>query len=185
MSNGTRTTDQAKTLPSRFRRVSILVIEVLVFVALFMGISAYQARDLLATDAQLAPALRADTLNGMRYDIAENKGRPKLIYFFAPWCPYCSASADNVVRLREWRNTEALEILVVALDWESVGQIQEYSNDHELNVPVLLGDAAVVRDWKIRGFPTYYVLDAENHVISRDYGYSTQLGLWWRSWFVG
>jgi peroxiredoxin len=162
----------------------MLALEVLAFVALFMGISAYQSRDLLATDRQPAPILRADTLDGTRYDIAESKGRPMLIYFFAPWCPYCSASADNLVRLRDWRSTEALEILVVALDWESNAQIQEYSDDHELNMPVLLGDASVARDWKIRGFPTYYVLDREHRVVSRDFGYSTQLGLWWRSWFV-
>lgn len=177
-------TGQTKTPPSRLRKITMLSLEVLAFIALFVAISAYQARDLLATDRQAAPALRAETLNGSRYDIAEFKGRPALIYFFAPWCPFCSASADNLVRLREWRSAEELEILVVALDWETAEQIQDYADDHELNMPVLLGDAAVARDWKIRGFPTYYILDEEHRVVSRDFGYSTQLGLWWRSWFI-
>ena len=150
-----------------------------------MGISAYQARNLLATEGQVAPALRAQTLQGTLYDLADTKDRPVLIYFFAPWCPYCSASAANLVRLREWRSTEALEILVVALDWETAEQIQAYSDEHELNMPVLLGDPSVARDWKISGFPSYYVLDGEHNVVSRDFGYSTQLGLWWRSWFAG
>ena len=177
-------TESKVTPPSRLRKISLLALEVLVFFALFIGISAYQARDLLATDRQPAPPLSVEALNGTHYDIADNRGRPALIYFFAPWCPYCSASADNLVRLREWRSTDELEILVVALDWESAEQIQGYSDDHELNMPVLLGDASVARDWKIRGFPTYYVLDEERRVVSRDFGYSTQLGLWWRSWFI-
>jgi len=169
---------------SRWRKFSGRALEVLFFVVLIMGFSAYQARNLLATDRQPAPGLVAETLQGERYDIAESDNRPALIYFFAPWCPYCSASADNLVRLREWRNVDSLEILVVALDWESVQEIQDYAKEHELNVPILLGDATIAGDWKIRGFPTYYVLDDQHRVVSRDFGYSTQLGLWWRSWFA-
>ena len=167
------------------RKYGTYAVEALALVAIFIGISAYQARHLLATEGQLAPALNAATLQGTRYDLAEIKDRPVLIYFFAPWCPYCSASASNLVRLREWRDAEALEILIVALDWESAEQIQAYADKHALNMPVLLGDALVARDWKIVGFPTYYVLDSEHQVVSRDFGYSTQLGLWWRSWFAG
>ena len=150
-----------------------------------MAVSAYQSRNLLATSGQPAPALSAETLQGAYYDLAEIKNRPVLIYFFAPWCVYCAASSDNLVRLRDWRSTEALEILVVALDWESAEQVKAYADEHELNVPVLLGDPSVARDWQISGFPSYYVLDSEHNVISRDFGYSTQLGLWWRSWFAG
>jgi hypothetical protein len=74
--------------------------------------------------------------------------------------------------------------LTVALDWQSVGELQAYAARHELNVPVLLGNADVARDWHVYAFPTYYVLDSEQRVVRRDIGYSTQLGLWWRSWAV-
>jgi hypothetical protein len=33
-------------------------------------------------------------------------------------------------------------------------------------------------------FPTYYVLDSERRIRRRDLGYSTQFGLWWRTWLV-
>jgi hypothetical protein len=79
---------------------------------------------------------------------------------------------------------EGTEILTVALDWQSVGELQAYAARHELNVPVLLGNADVARDWHVYAFPTYYVLDSEQRVVRRDIGYSTQLGLWWRSWAV-
>jgi len=48
----------------------------------------------------------------------------------------------------------------------------------------LLGDTAIAQDWRVYGFPTYYVLDSNNRVVRRDIGYSTQLGLLWRSWAV-
>ncbi len=168
--------------PSRLRKYSVLFIEVLLFIAAFMAISAYQARDLLATDRAPAPALRATTLQGAEFDLAEFTGRPVLIYFFAPWCPYCSASADNLVRLRRLRGEEQLAIVAVALDWREHRQILDYANKHELNVPVVMGNTGIATDWQVHGFPTYYVLDSEHRVVRRDVGYSTQIGLLWRSW---
>lgn len=170
-----------KTYRPRFRKYAVWAAEAAVFVALFMGVSAYQARNLLTTNGQPAPALIATTLEGTQYDLSTSTGRPVLVYFFAPWCPYCSASADNVVRLRRWRDEDDLEILAVALDWTDAAQIKQYAEEHHLNVPVLLADASVASDWKVVGFPTYYVLDGEHRVMRRDVGYSTQLGLWWRS----
>lgn len=166
----------------RIRKYAVWALEAVLFVVFFIGISAYQARNLLETDGQPAPGLIATTLQGEEYDLAAITDRPILVYFFAPWCPYCSASADNVVRLRRLRANKELEIVAVALDWKSKEQIEEYARDHELNVPVLLADASVASDWKVYGFPTYYVLDSQHRVMRRDVGYSTQLGLWWRSW---
>ena len=170
--------------PSRLRKYSILFAEAMLFIAAFMAISAYQARTLLPTDHEPAPSLRATTLQGEEFDLVNLKGTPVLIYFFAPWCRICSASADNIVRLRRWRSEEELAIVIVALDWQEHGQILEYANEHELNAPVVMGNPRIAADWKVHGFPTYYVLDSEHEVVRRDFGYSTQLGLLWRSWLL-
>ena len=137
---------------------------------------------MLDTDRQAAPQLQAETLDGVPFDIAETGQRATLVYFFAPWCHICAASSDNIRRLRRIRNEESLSIVMVALDWASVDDIHAYAERHELNVPVVIGDADMARDWHVFGFPTYYVLDDQQRVVSRDFGYSTQLGLWWRSW---
>jgi thiol-disulfide isomerase/thioredoxin len=176
--------DVISMLRRRFRKHRMLLLEVSLFAIALLAISAWQSRNLLDTDRQLAPALLATTLAGDRFELSHLAGKPVLIYFFAPWCPYCSASADNIVRLRRIRDEEDLTILMVALDWQDRDEISEYAIDHELNVPVLLGDAAVARDWRVFSFPTYYMLDDELRVIGRDMGYSTQLGLLWRSWIV-
>ena len=93
-------------------------------------------------------------------------------------------SADNLVRLRRWRDVEDLEIVAVALDWESEAEVRDYVERHELNARVVLAGAEVARDWRIQAFPSYYVLDERHRVLRRDIGYSTQLGLWLRAWTV-
>lgn len=151
-------------------------------IVVFIAVSAFQARNMLDTDRQSSPQLSAMTLGSDSFDLASQELRPTLVYFFAPWCQYCALSSDNLNRLRRLRDEDALRIVAVALDWENPNEVRQYVERHELNVPVLLGDAATARDWKVYAFPTYYILDSQSRVVSRDIGYSTQLGMLWRSW---
>lgn len=139
---------------------------------------------MLPTERQQAPALLAATLQGGQYNLETTHARPVLVYFFAPWCNFCAASSGNLVRLRRWRKETDLEIVTVALDWQNVEEVRAYADRHDLNMPVVLGDAQVARDWQVYAFPTYYVLDSQHRVVRRDLGYSTQAGIWWRSWAV-
>lgn len=161
-----------------------LLLNAALIVAVFVVAAAFQSRNMLAADGEWAPDLRGTTLAGEHYDLAELQERPALVYFFAPWCRICAASADNLVRLRRWRDAEDLEIVAVALDWRSADEVRAYVERHELNVKVVLGGADVARDWQIQAFPSYYVLDDRRRVLRRDIGYSTQLGLWLRAWTV-
>lgn len=163
------------------RRLASLLGNLAIVGIVYFGVTAFQTRDMLHADRRPAPGLSATTLDGAAYDLATAKGRPVVVYFFAPWCKVCAASADNLVRLRRWRDEGDLEIVSVALDWDSVDELRAYSNRHELNLPVVLGDAQLSRDWQIYAFPTYYVLDSNLRVVGRDLGYSTWFGLWWRS----
>ncbi len=162
----------------------VFVLEAAFVVAVYVGISAYQTRNLLETDGQAAPPLQGTTLSGQPFGLADRAGRPVLVYFFAPWCVFCAASSDNVERLRRLRDPEALDIVVVALDWSDKREVEEYVRENHPDLPVVLGEPAVASDWQVQGFPTYYVLDSMHRIVRRDFGYSTQFGLWWRTWWV-
>jgi len=150
----------------------------------FFGGLAFQSRNMLATDGQAAPELRGTTLTGQPYDLENASGRPALVYFFAPWCKFCAASSGNLNRLRRWRDTNDIEIVAVALDWDTADEVRDYVERHDLDVTVVLGDAKVMRQWQIYAFPSYYVLDSGHRVARRDVGYSSQLGLWLRAWLI-
>ena len=150
----------------------------------FFGALAFQSRNMLPADGQPAPDLRGVTLDGELYDLDNAASRPAMVYFFAPWCRICAASSGNLNRLRRWRDPEDIEIVAVALDWGAAEEVREYAERHDLNVTVVLGDTNVSRQWQIRGFPSYYVLDSEHRIVRRDIGYSSQLGLWLRAWLI-
>jgi thiol:disulfide interchange protein len=90
----------------RLRKLGSLLLNVVVIAVVFAAVSAFQARNLLAADRQPAPELRLVTLEGTRYALADLPARPVLIYFFAPWCRVCAASADNLTRLRGLREAD-------------------------------------------------------------------------------
>ena len=166
------------------RRTGSFILHAAALVVIFFGVSAFQSRNMLATDGEPAPALQGMTLSGEPYDLANATARPALVYFFAPWCRICGASADNLNRLRRWRDAEDIEIVAVGLDWSSSEEVRDYVERHELNVTIVLGDADVARTWQIQAYPSYYVLNSEHRIVRRDLGYSTQFGLWWRAWLI-
>ena len=168
----------------RLRRLRSLLLNAGLFLVIFLAATAYQSRNMLDTGAQAAPPLRGTTLTGESYDLAEARSRPALVYFFAPWCRICAASAGNLNRLRRWRDEAELEMIAVALDWRTAEEVSAYVERHDLDIPVVLGDARVAKNWQIYAFPSYYVLDSGHRITRRDVGYSSQLGLLWRAWTV-
>jgi thiol-disulfide isomerase/thioredoxin len=161
-----------------------LLLNILIFVAIFLAVSIIQTRNMLPTSDTVAPALNGPLLHGGSYASGATGDRPLLVYFFAPWCKFCALSADNLTRLRRMRDDDALEILLVALNWQDTDEVLEYVDRHELDLPVLIGDSRIAQDWHVYAFPTYYVLDRDRLIRHRDLGYSTLFGLWWRTWFV-
>jgi peroxiredoxin len=169
---------------SRQRKVRSFLINAGIVAVIFFGGLTWQTRNMLPTNGQYAPPLTGATLDGELYDLEGAGARPVLVYFFAPWCRICAASAGNLNRLRRWRDPSDIEIIAVALDWDTAAEVREYVERHDLNITVVLGDPGVSRRWQISAFPSYYVLDDEHRIVRRDVGYSSQLGLWLRAWLI-
>jgi thiol-disulfide isomerase/thioredoxin len=155
--------------------------EAAVIGVILFAVYAYQARNLLPAELQAAPALNVPMLDGSPYDIKDRDVPATLVYFFAPWCRVCAASSANIDHLRKLRDEDELQIVLVALDWQTRAEVQEYVSRHEIENPVLLGDRLVAENWNVTAFPTYYILDGRQRIVRRDLGYSTLTGLWWRT----
>jgi peroxiredoxin len=155
--------------------------EVLLFVVIVGGIYAWRTRDLLPADDRVAaPAFELTDLQGRPWSLDALEGKPAVLYFFAPWCGVCAASSPQLRWFDRWMGEE-VQIVLVGLDWSSPAELAEYASRHELQLPVLAAGPQTAADYRIRGYPTYYVLDAEGRVAGRDFGYTTAPGLWLRT----
>ena len=154
------------------------LLTIVLAVSLFLAISWYQARELLAENS-LAPAFIAVTTQDQLFRSTQLQGQKTLLYFFAPWCGICRFSMPNLKYLQA--DNEGLAVYAIALQYDSPEQVSEFIADLDLQVPVLLGNQHIAADYQIQAFPTYYVIDEKGQISAKSLGYSTALGLWLRS----
>jgi hypothetical protein len=76
---------------------------------------------------------------------------------------------------------DEVRIVLVGLDWSSPAELEAYAARHRLPMPILPAGPQAAADYRIRGYPTYYVLDADGRIAARDFGYTTAPGLWLRT----
>ena len=163
---------------ARWKRITL---ELLVCVVVVAGIQAWRARDLLPADERTAaPAFELLDVEGRPWTTARLAGKPALIYFFAPWCGVCAASSPQLRWFHRWRGDE-VQVLLVGLDWSTPAELREYATKHGLTMPVLVGDRNTGAAYRVRGYPTYYVVDAQGRIARRDVGFTTAAGLWLRT----
>ena len=162
-------------------RLKRLVLEIGIFVVIVAGVQAWRAHDLLPADERTAaPAFHLSDLDGRQWSSADLVGRPTVVYFFAPWCGVCAASSPQLRWFHRWRGDD-VQVLLVGLDWSTIAELRDYATRHALPMPVLIGDPATGAAFRVRGYPTYYVLDSEGRVAARDIGLTTVVGLWIRT----
>jgi thiol-disulfide isomerase/thioredoxin len=155
-----------------------LAFDALLIVAVFFAVHSWQTRNLPVD--QPAPETILALLDGSGIRPAITSGQVGVVYFFAPWCFYCRSSIGNLDELvTEGRVAWGV---VIALDYMNATEVQEFIDETQVELPVLMGNAATAADWSVQAFPTYYVIDAEGRISSRSVGYSTKLGMWLRVW---
>ena len=150
-----------------------LLFDVVILILVFVLINVWQTRNL--PNDEPAPPLENAWLDDMRADSIVVPGKVGVVYFFAPWCFYCRHSIGNLDKLV--RDGELAWARAVALDYGRVDEVREFIRITGVDLPVLLGNQQTTRDCKIRGFPTYFVINADGQIVSRSVGYSTRLGL--------
>lgn len=143
----------------------------------FYVVHAWQTRNLPIDE--VAPDTVLALLDGSGELPAVRPGEKGIVYFFAPWCFYCRTSIGNLDDLVA--NGHVDWGVVIALDYMNHTEVQEFIDETGVNLPVLMGNPGTAADWSVQAFPTYYVIDEDGRISSRAVGYSTKLGMWWRT----
>ncbi|HRE91599.1 MAG TPA: TlpA disulfide reductase family protein [Myxococcota bacterium] len=148
--------------------------DLLVIVVIFWGVGRFQSRNLLGDD-ELAPAFSLRGLDGKDHKLEDYRGKVVVLQFFAPWCTVCRVESDNWARIQGIHDDD-VQVLAIALSYESVQSVVEFMGDDLGAYPVLLGNDKIRSAYKIESFPTHYILDEEGRITSQSAGYTTTLG---------
>lgn len=137
-------------------------------------IGIWMSRHLLEKGTELPP-LELTSLSGEPVLLDWPQETPRtLLYVFAPWCGICRISMPGL----ELIENQDLNRIAIALDYNSIAEVQKFVDDIGFSGQVLLGNAKVSRQLQIRGYPSYYVLNNGGTILHRDQGLTTPPGLW-------
>jgi thiol-disulfide isomerase/thioredoxin len=121
----------------------------------------------VTTDARAELAFTAETLDGSSFDGETLRGRPVVLWFWAPWCPTCRAQAPGVNRLAEQYDGQVSVVGVGGL--ADAGEIRDFAAQVDGPTHLVDPDGEVWRHFGVTAQSTYVVLDADGGVVAEGY----------------
>ena len=77
-------------------------------------------------------------MSGKDVRLADFKGRPMIINFWATWCPPCKAEIPAFVELVDQYKDQEFTVLGISTD-DSPQDLQRFAAEYKMNYPVLVG----------------------------------------------
>lgn len=122
----------------------------------------------------LAPNFTLTDLEGEAISLADLRGRPLLVAFWATWCEPCKVEMpfieERYVRYRE----RGLRVLAVDFD-EPAEAVAAFRDEMGLTFEILLDPGGRVQQlYQVRGYPSSYYIDAAGVIRAQQIGVMTE-----------
>ncbi|MGE0544278.1 MAG: redoxin domain-containing protein [Dehalococcoidia bacterium] len=130
----------------------------------------------LASDAEApqegspAPSLQLTTLNDEEVSLSDYLGRIVILNFWATWCEPCREEMPLFEQAQQHYGADVLVILAVNVR-EGAGTVRPFVERFALTYPILLDErGSVARRYRVRSFPTTYIIGRDGTVQGRRVG---------------
>ena len=166
------------TRRDRLRKWARRSVELVLILAVFFGMRAYQQRDIASG---IAPVLEGVLLNGQSISLAELTGKPVLVHFWATWCSICALEQDSIEAI-----SKDYHVISVAMQSGPETEVASYLKENSLTFPVLNDPEGLhANKWGVNVVPASFVIDPQGHIRFTEVGYTTEMGLRGRLWYAG
>ena len=117
-------------------------------------------------------------INGAPVSLADYRGQPVLLYFWATWCPICKLEHGAITGL-----AEDYQIISVALQSGMPAEVKAHMKEHDADYRVINDpDGKISARYGIRGVPTSFIVDSAGDIRATLSGYTTGWSLRYRLW---
>ena len=121
-------------------------------------------------DKPKAPAFKLMDMDDEVHKLADYKGKPIIINFWATWCPPCREELPSMNRAWEKVKGDGIEMLAINVG-EDEDTIFAFSGEYPIDFTVLLDESGKeINNWPIKGLPTTFVIDPEGRIVYQAIG---------------
>jgi len=113
-----------------------------------------------------APDFTLSDLEGGEVSLSSLRGKVVFIDFWATWCPPCRESLPHTQSLSQHERAKSGDLVVLAVNaQEAPDKVKKFMQDNNYSFRVLLDkDGKVLDSFKVRGIPTFVLIDREGKV---------------------
>lgn len=125
--------------------------------------------DNASTEGKLIDFTLTD-LNGNKVSLADYKGKPVYLNFWATWCPPCRGEMPGIEKVYRAYKDKGLTVLAVDLG-EDKGTVKDFIKQNNYSFTVLLdSDQSVAEKYNISAIPVSYFIDKEGNIAAKKIG---------------
>jgi thiol-disulfide isomerase/thioredoxin len=137
--------------------------------ALFMFAPAAKRSATPPATGKTVPDFTLRSIDGGEVKLADLKGTPVVINFWATWCPPCQGEMPLLDSTARRLNGK---VVFLAIDYdEKAGDVEAYAATNGLSLPILLDPGGKVAErFYVFNFPTTFFIDSEGVLRAQHIG---------------
>ena len=127
-------------------------------------------------DGTPAPEWALPSLTGDTVRMADLKGKVVLVDFFYKSCAPCCAALPALQRIHEkYKDRGFVMIGIDPYDGPAKDEMSKFLTKRGVTYTVLFSDRALPETYRVRGYPTLYLIDREGKIVKTQFGYSSTM----------
>ncbi len=119
-----------------------------------------------------APDFSLKDPSGKAWTLADYKGKVLVLDFWGSWCPPCRKAMPGVQRLHEKFKNKKVAIVGINKEHDPKADPAAFMSERNYTYQLLLDADPTLGPYKIQGFPSFYVIDANGKVVYGSMGHS-------------
>ena len=118
-----------------------------------------------------APDFELKGVDGSPISLADHRGKPVVVDFWATWCVPCIYQIPELNAF--WKlHREAGDVAVIgiAVDVEGASVVGPWIEEKGVEYQIAIGDEGLAREFGVLGFPTLAIIDSDGNIASLHVG---------------